>query len=76
MPHKKTKHDLCVCQDPPLPPGWVDPPDKPGLGMLVVRYMPTATPEEHDAAYQNVENLIGVLIRINNRLRDEHHRSN
>jgi len=43
---------------------------RPGL-IFVDRYMPGASTEERETAYQNVRQLVAVLVRINNRLRRE-----
>ncbi len=39
--------------------------------IFIDRYMPGASQEEREAAYQNVERLIAVLVRINDRLERE-----
>ena len=44
----------------------IDP--RPG-DLFVDRYMPGASAEEREDAYQNVRHLIAVLVRINERLR-------
>ena len=39
--------------------------------VFIDRYMPGASAEEREEAYQNVRQLVAVLVRINNRLRRE-----
>lgn len=39
--------------------------------LFIDRYMPGASAEEREEAYQNVRQLITVLVRINERLRRE-----
>lgn len=51
----------------PMP---ADVPGKPGM-LFVNRYLPDASPEEKEDAYQNVKDLIAVLVRINARLRTQ-----
>jgi hypothetical protein len=45
-------------------------PDKPGWG-TIDRYMPNATPEAQEEAYENLRSLAKLLIRIDDRLYDE-----
>ncbi len=42
-------------------------PDKPGW-LFIDRYMPNATPEEQEAAYENLRSLVQLLLQIDERL--------
>ena len=45
-------------------------PDKPGWG-IIDRYMPNASPEEQEAAYENLVSLAKLIVRIDDRLFEE-----
>jgi hypothetical protein len=45
-------------------------PDRPGWG-IIDRYMPNATPEAQEEAYENLRRLARLLIRIDERLAKE-----
>jgi len=45
-------------------------PDKPGW-LFIDRYMPNVTPEEQEAAYENLRSLAKLLLRIDDRLYEE-----
>jgi hypothetical protein len=41
--------------------------DRPGLG-IIDRYMPNASAEKQEEAYANLQSLVKVLVRIDDRL--------
>jgi hypothetical protein len=45
-------------------------PDRPGWG-IIDRYMPAATPQAQEEAYENLRSLAKLLVRIDERLADE-----
>ena len=45
-------------------------PAKPGWG-IIDRYMPDATPEAQDEAYENLKSLVRLLVQIDERLATE-----
>ena len=55
-----------LSQLPPL----VEAPGQPGMG-IINRYMPDASPEEKEAALWNLKRLVGVLVKIDDRLKSE-----
>ena len=42
-------------------------PDRPGW-LFIDRYMPSATPEEQEEAYENLRSLVALLVQIDERL--------
>jgi hypothetical protein len=42
-------------------------PEKPGC-LFIDRYMPDATPEEQEEAYENLRSLVALLVQIDERL--------
>jgi hypothetical protein len=45
-------------------------PDKPGWG-IIDRFMPYATPDAQEEAYENINSLVKLLVRIDERIFEE-----